>query len=338
MKKILFAFGTSKINYKIVSGIDRNIIVIVFSTKKFSHSKIISLCFSDIDGIYDSKKAKIVSDTTKVDRNLSFVEDGINIYIMNVYSHACLFESLGYFHAMSCCRDGLTRTYIPLLNKLKCKGKIISFDNNKNIAQQAQELSVNCRIFAGVAHCYVPFVINESLHDNTTTITAERFGYLYFPPDCDSFNQFFRVRLSSPLSVLFAETKEEFIEAVNRKLLNINVIHTLTCFEIKLLNPTKYDTLTFGSISKADYNKIIKRVLAIHKKMYLALFGEDEEYTMALACAAQFIDNLWTYNETCTRGVDFNSSCSLEKAKRHLDFVNETGVNTEKYSSLIQNT
>lgn len=334
MQNILLFLGLSYEDYKLVESTTFNTLNFILSTESFPQDKVQSHIFIDADGKYDAKKIKTISDTTCCDGNLDFLENGINIYKMNVFSHLKLLENLGEYYAVSCCRESLTKFYIPLLNNLSCFGTIISLDKSISKTKKTKEIRGNCRIFFGVAHCNDTINYVENAIDDSVNILAERYGYLYFPAKCTEFKKFFKTSLRSPVSIYYAKNKRDFFEAVQKKTLNINVLHTLVCFEVKLLYPNQYNSFAFRNVSADVYSYIKKRVLAIYQEMYLSLFGQDEEYITAISYASSFIDDLQKYNEKCTRGVDFDEKSSFNKAMRHIRFVKDAGIDISRYSSI----
>jgi len=335
MKKVLFIFGTAKLAYKIMECVEERTVVVVFSTKHFSETKVYDCNYVDTDGSYDTKKHKIISDTDFCDGSLDFVEDGINIYEMNVYTHSILFEVQENFLAISCCRSGLTDTYIPLLNSMDCRGVIVSLDNDKSISRDASKLSKNCDVYAGVAHCHVPNPVKWNEDGTTATIIADRFGYLVFPPKCNCFRKYFIPALSSPVAMTYTDTEEDFQRAVYEKLIDVNVPHSLSCLEVKILFPNEYEAMTFADIEKETFDAIKDRVLIMHKQMYTYYFSEDDQLEVAVNTATRFLDRLKEYTEPCIRGVDFNSPSSLLKLNMHMQIVRDAGIDITKYASII---
>lgn len=338
MKKVLYFFGTGKLTFKIVEGVDSDTIIVIFTTEKQSQNKRNILYYNDTVCNYDYRYVKYISDTESVNEQMNFTDVGINIYIMNVYSHIELINKLGDFYAISCCREGLIETYLPLLNSISAHGVILSFDNDKSIAQRARSMYHFGSVYAGVAHCYVPFKLKFDQDNQSATLVAERYGYLFFPKECCKFKTFIKARFDSPISASYSKSEKDFKLAVQKKLLNVNVLHTLICMEVKLLYPREYDSLSFGDINFETFSKIKNYVLYIHDKMYVLLFGtkdDVEDYAMSKVCASDFLDNLRKYNERCTRGIDFNSTISRIKLSEHIEFIKSSGVDISRYASII---
>ncbi len=328
---VLFIFGTAKIAYKIVECVKDGTIVIIFSTSNYHETRSYELSYKDTDEEYDKKRHKFVSDSDYIDGTMGFLESGIDVYVMNVFTHIRLIEIFKYFYAISCCRNGLPETYIPLLDSYAYRGLIVSFDNNKSIAEEANEISVNSIVLSGVAHCYAPLAVEWNEDKSVATIKAEKFGYLVFPPFCEVFRTFFAVKLSSPVAITFTETPEEYQRAVDMKMLNCNALHTLACCVIKTLYPQEYEQMNFGDIDNYVFDGIVSSLLEVHRNAYYNLWAEGENYDFASKLALSFLDNLRKYKDPCVRGVDFNSKTSIHKASVHLRFMRKAGIDVEEY-------
>lgn len=134
----------------------------------------------------------------------------------------------------SVCRDGLFETYLPLLEgEVDRPTDIISFDNDKSIAERARNIcqNPNIHIHKGVIHSSC--VLDEiDLNNSTIKITCGLECILIFPPSMARYETYFPdCVLFGRSQWIFTKTEEEFEAYISLKLATINAIHTFSAIK-----------------------------------------------------------------------------------------------------------
>ena len=116
---------------------------LAFTTKKISTTREEDVFLEDSRGVYRRFKVLYISDEFDTGQIENLIHPDVNIYIVNVNAHKEYFARAGDILGISCCKTGLSETYVPILNEAGCTGQIVAIDNNKEIAKAANSELVN---------------------------------------------------------------------------------------------------------------------------------------------------------------------------------------------------
>ena len=246
----------------------------------------------------------------------------------------------------SACREKISNTFIPKLNKAIDKPTdIILLDNNKGLISAAIESCTNkyINLHTGVVHNVSVWHGYDYLN-KVSVYTHSDIFMLIFPPALMEYKNLFRTDyLSGREQWIFAETEEEYEAYITFKLCCVNVLHTASAM-IGFIEGARRG-LSVSEIVLSKWPKIVDRdiltksILRIQKLLYdkylcpyKNILSLDENACQYVTL--KFIEGLYSMKgETIGRALDPENLSFDNKMSVHLPMLR--ALNDEAANKLI---
>ena len=215
---------------------------------------------------------------------------------------------------ISTCRNGLCDIYAPLLNNMHCSGTIISFDNDKTIAKNAKKMLPKFYVEAGMAHaCSIKSYSNDYID-----ILLEQHVMFVFPSK--KIRSYYNFFFPTP-EIVFCESEKELQDYYEKKLIYINVPHTILTLHALEKEGISEEALQKKYLELSDIGKIhantLNDCILIQNNLQTTYLCEDKNDWKNICY--EFL--LFTIeNDKIERGLKWDVS-TIKKLDKHLDYI-----------------
>lgn len=232
---------------------------------------------------------------------------------------------------ITACRDGLFY-YLSQIPRIADKSfLIISFDNDKNMINEAYELYKDTciTVVQGTAHS-VCASMRYDADTESIYLKAGKECELIFPPEAFCLKQYMRpeaFRFTGRAQLRFTESHKELQFFVEAKAIDVNVWHSFLS-QKAILEGTKMG-LSIAKILETPFSELLDKENAIftvsrlHRTLFNKTIGKDAclyGFNTALhnAKACDFVRTLFSNpEEIVKRGLDITSESFKSKLQRH---------------------
>lgn len=276
------------------------------------------------------------------------ISQNIRVAIINV-NHKLYHQILSLSEGkiwLSACREGIYKYLSDIKNLVNRETYIIGLDNNQNMLKdaKAQYKNSNLIVTPATIHCICSSIdidLEKAIIDCSAECT------IIFSPEAAVFKNYidnskniFELRAN----LQFCETEEDYKHYQLVKMININVLHTVTC--LKAYDKGLKKDLSISDITKITFSELMNKeecldfVLNIHSLLYdkylskhaLKLGDSKEIYS---GVAKTFINNLFDSKELIGRGLNPYDKSYNAKKEYHFDLLKS--INNSEVLLLINN-
>lgn len=227
-----------------------------------------------------------------------------------------IYRNLPDLLIISTCRDGLYKTYAPVLSTMRCSGMIVSFDNDKTIVEKTKGELPCFEVAAGMAHALAIKDTKEGC------IKVEVGDHVLFVFPNKRIKKYFDFYMPTP-ELIFCSSEKEMHDYNEKKLLFINVPHSILTLTAYIYNGISLET------SKKLYSEMVKRDEVLRDAIADSSaiqstysdrngYAAEDVYDWQCLCIEFLIHTV--NSDTVERGLKWNKS-SLEKLDRHMEYI-----------------
>ena len=250
------------------------------------------------------------------------------VYIIDFKTFQKVARKGKYIQAISLCRDGIFM-YVNSLADSDLRADIVSFDNDGELAKEANRISKNITVVKGVAH-HIVSDVDDHKDKKKILVTADTEPPIFiFPP---GMKQAFNL---SPTNLMCIQTDSnaDFKRYVKLKLFFINMPHTLMGIFAYISHgiSKKTEKASFNQLD--DYEMIKAKALYIINDVIKSngndLSEDDKKYWLQLYLSfMSYIDTHST--ETVGRALGFNNA-SKDKLETHYKYYKKFNKEIDKF-------
>lgn len=243
------------------------------------------------------------------------------VVVISFDSFLKIFKNHNNLRIISSCRKGLIE-YSRRMKDMNASGIIVSFDNDPEVAIEAQKiLGESFIVKKGVPHAVVSSFKNE---DKRVIAHGEHRGGLFvFPPECNKILKFKKAP-----GIIITKSQYEFDDYVKAKVIFVNGLHTIACLAAyKRLGFTdEVGEKAFCDIPEKELDKILDEVLKAASSVWMLSKGEfstfgTNEYDNWILVSKEFIKYLFSSsNEKINRGIKLDLT-GLQKIEYHKKYL-----------------